>query len=73
MTILDDLKERVKQTNSIEHSVETLLIGIKQILDDAVEFNSLGSIVILSKELGIQSQDLSEAVISNTELDIDLY
>ncbi len=64
--ILEDLIVRVNEIETVADSAIELIIGLKSKLDEALANNDMAAIQALSDRLGVQSQELADAVLAHT-------
>jgi hypothetical protein len=69
MKNLDNLFQRVETTDTVRHSIVTLITGLKQELDTAIEYEDYDTLRQISEYIGSNSQAFAEAVCKNTELE----
>lgn len=66
MAALDDLKREVEETKTVQASAVTLIVGLKQKLDEAIASGDPAALAALSADLDASATALSDAIVANT-------
>lgn len=66
MAALDDLKAEVEKVKTVEASAVTLIVGLKQKLDEAIASGDPAALAALSADLDASATALADAVTANT-------